>query len=97
MHPTQNPAAQASTTPADTLRRAGRYLTRHGWIQGDYYATDLETDDIAGPFPPACAAGAIAMAICGRVDGCGVHRLPPHRSWADWRVIPTRLAISAQE
>ena len=37
MQPTQTPVTDATVTPARTLRAAARYLTRHGWIQGNYY------------------------------------------------------------
>jgi hypothetical protein len=49
-------------TPADTLRHAALYLTRHGWIQDDYLAS---VPDATNPFPPACAYGAIAAAANG--------------------------------
>jgi len=51
-----------TTTPADILRSAARYLQLHGWTQGNYYATGDELT-----FPPACAAGAIGMAAHGTV------------------------------
>ncbi|MEU2612657.1 hypothetical protein ABZ570_13925 [Micromonospora sp. NPDC007271] len=60
MKATHNPPTEVQVTPADHLRMAALYLRRHGWHQGTYYAT---TDT---PTPPACAAGAIAMAVAGR-------------------------------
>jgi hypothetical protein len=57
MHPTHNPP-EVEQTPADVLRHAALYLSRHGWIQRTYYGTP-------GPTPPACALGAIAMAAYG--------------------------------
>jgi hypothetical protein len=72
MDPTQNPAPRpprlaeqfgiggVDVTPADYLRAAALYLRRHGWTRGGYYQRD------AGPFPPACALGAIGMAVHGR-------------------------------
>ncbi len=69
MHRTQNPTAPAAdtdiptvdVTPADILRGAARYLELHGWIQRDHYSNQ------GGPFPPACAIGAIGMAAHGRL------------------------------
>ena len=62
MHPTQDPVSPAPVepTPADTLRHASLYLTRHGWFQGTYYRPGY-----AGAFPPACATGAIIIAVAG--------------------------------
>lgn len=68
MQPTQKPSVEpaigpaivAVTTPAATLRDAALYLERHGWTQGLFF--DLASD---GPFPPACAMGAIRMAVYG--------------------------------
>jgi len=48
-----------TVTPADILRYAALYLYRHGWHQGDMFA------DPDQPTPPACAQGAIRMAVCG--------------------------------
>ena len=50
-------------TPADLLRGAALYLTRHGWTQGQFFDLLADTD---GPFPPACSSGAIITAACGR-------------------------------
>jgi len=59
MHPTHTPPHAADPTPADILRHAALYLQRHGWHQGDMFTNpDL-------PTPPACAQGAIRMAVCG--------------------------------
>jgi hypothetical protein len=63
MNPTHTPpnveATPAEATPAEILRGAALYLSRHGWHQGDMFAI------VAGPTPPACAIGAIRMAVCG--------------------------------
>jgi hypothetical protein len=71
MHRTENPTAPAAdtddlspVTPADILRGAALYLENHGWTRGNYYTPN------AGPFPPACADGAIGMAAYGRVTTC---------------------------
>lgn len=61
MKATQNPTTAVQVTPADLLRMAALYLRRHGWHQGTYYAPTTDT-----PTPPACAAGAIGMAVAGR-------------------------------
>ncbi len=69
MHRTQNtPGTAADTddstvvvTPADILRGAARYLEIHGWTRATYYSNH------GGPFPPACAIGAIGMAAHGRL------------------------------
>jgi len=62
MHPTHTlpTLAVGDPTPADILRGAARYIQLHGWHQGNFYPLDH------GPFPPACAAGAIRVAVCGR-------------------------------
>ncbi len=62
MNPTQNQPAEVSVTPADLLRGAALYLQRHGWTQRAYF--DLPADG-CGPTPPACAQGAIAIAVYG--------------------------------
>ncbi|MFI1191833.1 hypothetical protein ACH4T9_00920 [Micromonospora sp. NPDC020750] len=61
MKATQIPPITGTVTPADLLRMAALYLRRHGWHQGTYYAPTTDT-----PTPPACASGAIAMAVAGR-------------------------------
>ena len=57
MHPTHN-TPEVELTPADVLRHAALYLTRHGWTQRTYYGGTEVT-------PPTCALGAIAMAVYG--------------------------------
>ncbi len=63
MHPTHNPSvdvtAVVDSTPADVLRGAALYLRRHGFHQGDMFAS------LTTLTPPACAQGAVKMAICG--------------------------------
>jgi hypothetical protein len=49
-----------ATVPAN-LRSAALYIQRHGWLQG--HLVDVPSLDT--PFPAACAAGAIRMAITG--------------------------------
>jgi hypothetical protein len=66
MQPTQNPPVAVVSTPADILRAAALYLQRHGWYQRDYYARSS-----TALFPPACATGAIRMAVYGRRI-CGI-------------------------
>jgi hypothetical protein len=80
MHPTQQPVAdvidqlviqlvgddvedlvEADPNPAEILHAAAVYLRRHGWTQGTLYA-----DDSGVMFPPACADGAICVAVRGR-------------------------------
>jgi hypothetical protein len=67
VQPTQKPVTGVELTPADILRLAAIYLRRHGWTQGDYYAlpTDQAEAESLNPTPPACALGAIGMAIYG--------------------------------
>lgn len=60
MKATQKPPTLAPVTPADLLRMAALYLRRHGWHQGTYYNTTIDTST-----PPACAAGAIGIACAG--------------------------------
>ena len=52
-------------TPADLLRGAALYLTRHGWEQGEFF--DLMFEDA---FPPACSLGAINICAHGRPILC---------------------------
>jgi hypothetical protein len=59
---------QLEFTPAELLRGAAFYLGRHGWTQHQFYDMFADTD---GPFPPACASGAIMSAASGRCLGDG--------------------------
>ncbi len=59
MHPTQKPVTGPDLSPDKVLRCAAIYLQRHGWHQGDMFATDNT------PTPAACVQGAVKMAICG--------------------------------
>ncbi len=81
-------------TPAALLRGAALYLTRHGWTQHQLYDMVADTD---GPFPPACASGAITTAAHGRCLASGICTLDDHdddpntvaallamRVFADW-------------
>ncbi|GAB1692785.1 hypothetical protein [Krasilnikovia sp. M28-CT-15] len=83
---------QPGTTPAVLLRGAAAYLTRHGWTQHQFF--DLLADT-CGPFPPACASGAIMTAAAGRCLAEGIGTLDPDdpeartaltamRVFADW-------------
>lgn len=58
MNPTHT-MPEVDPTPADILRCAALYLTRHGWHQGDMYT------DPGQLAPAACALGAIHMVVCG--------------------------------
>jgi hypothetical protein len=60
-HPLIPDVDTTGMTPAELLRGAALYLTRHGWLQGDFF--DL-LDQAA--FPPACAMGAINICAHGR-------------------------------
>jgi hypothetical protein len=63
MHPTQKPPTRTQgDTRAQVLRDAALYLQRHGWHQGDFYATTTNT---ATPTPPACTDGAVRCALFG--------------------------------
>ncbi|MEV0842221.1 hypothetical protein AB0I55_22115 [Actinocatenispora sera] len=50
----------------ETLRRAALYIDAHGWYRGDYFNDGTGHHD--DPFPPACALGAIGMALVGDRD-----------------------------
>jgi hypothetical protein len=64
VNPTHNqPTTAGADTPAQVLRDAALYLERHGWTQGDYYAL------IDSPTRPACALGAICVAVRGTCLG----------------------------
>jgi hypothetical protein len=75
VHSTQQPSAdtadqliliveelvEADPTPAEILHAAALYLRRHGWTQGTLYRHNN-----TAMFPPACADGAICVAVLGR-------------------------------
>ncbi len=64
MKATHNPPTldpDTGATPAELLRAAAVYLTRHGWVQGDFF--DLLSE---AAFPPACSLGAINICAHGR-------------------------------
>jgi hypothetical protein len=54
--------ASVDFSPADVLRAAALYIERHGWLQGAFYPVHHRT-----AFPPACVAGAVRIAACGRL------------------------------
>ena len=60
MQATHHPPCAAPVTPAVVLRCAADYIRSHGWVRGAFFDPD---DD--GPFPAACATGAIRMAVRG--------------------------------
>ncbi|WP_456049081.1 DUF6197 family protein [Actinoplanes sandaracinus] len=67
MQATHNPPLTASDTgmtPAELLRGAALYLQHRGWTTHQFY--DLVGGD-AGPFPPACAVGALYVAAYGNI------------------------------
>src|SRR6266498_1151662 len=60
---------EPGTSPADLLRGAALYLRRYGWTRGQFFDLLADTD---GPFPPACASGAITTAAHGRCLATGI-------------------------
>ena len=56
-NPTHESVTDTTVTPSKVLRDAAAYLLRLGWCQGDMFA---DPDQLA---PPACALGAIHMAL----------------------------------
>jgi hypothetical protein len=66
---TPTPEPEPAMTPAELLRGAALYLQHHGWTQQQFF--DL-TADTNGPFPPACASGAIMTAATGRCLATGM-------------------------
>jgi membrane-bound lytic murein transglycosylase B len=83
MNRTQNQtstAPLADLTPADILRCAARYLQTHGWIQGNHYQPNTIES-----FPPACALGAIDIAIYGHRNAAPNNRTEEER--ANWRLL----------
>lgn len=66
MQPTQTTPAEAVTL-AGTLRAAAQYLLEYGWYQGDLFDPDVVSaaEDLSQARPPACALGAIRMAVVG--------------------------------
>jgi hypothetical protein len=59
MHLTQKPVPGLDLSPAEVLRFAALYVQRHGFHQGDMFAS------LTTPTPAACAQGAVKMVICG--------------------------------
>lgn len=59
MQPTQK--QPTVTNPAEVLTRSADYLVAHGWVRNAMY--DLCDDSLT---PPACAVGAIRVAVFGR-------------------------------
>jgi hypothetical protein len=57
-------AFTAATSFQTGRRGAALYLTRYGWLQGDFF--DLLAD---AAFPPACSLGAINICAHGRHSG----------------------------
>ncbi|MFC0528202.1 DUF6197 family protein [Phytohabitans kaempferiae] len=81
MNPTQNPptapALPEDVTPADVLRCAAIYIRLHGWHQGDLYPNeDVRRRELLTT-PPACAYGAIGMAVFGRPLPIATHQTSP--------------------
>lgn len=71
-HTPPTTTAEPGITPADLLHGAALYLTAHGWTQGQFFDLLADTD---GPFPPACASGAIMTAATGRCLADGIYTL----------------------
>jgi hypothetical protein len=55
--------------PSALLRGAALYLGTHGWTQHQFYDLVADTN---GPFPPACASGAIMTAATGKCLATGM-------------------------
>lgn len=76
MHPTQNPPVivvfddvalmMGEISPADVLRCAAIYIRLHGWYQDQFFGDEWATTRPLLTTPPACAIGAITMAVFGR-------------------------------
>ena len=79
MNPTRQPPASTASDdpmrPSALLRGAALYLGTHGWTQHQFYDLVADTD---GPFPPACASGAIMTAATGRCLVLGMCTLDGH-------------------
>jgi hypothetical protein len=106
-NPTLDTSTDPATNPAALLRGAVIYLQTHGWTQGQFYDLLANTD---GPFPPACASGAIMSAATGQCHKLGIVALvgdEDHetvaairamRAFADWindGYIPENYPVSA--
>jgi hypothetical protein len=76
MKPTRQPPASTASDdpmrPSALLRGAAAYLRTHGWTQHQFYDLVADTD---GPFPPACASGAIMTCATGRCLATGIYTL----------------------
>jgi hypothetical protein len=76
MKPTHQPTASTASDdpmrPSALLRGAAVYLCTHGWTQHQFYDLVADTD---GPFPPACASGAIMTCATGRCLATGIYTL----------------------
>jgi hypothetical protein len=68
-HPSFDLSVLDPMRPSALLRGAGRYLDAHGWTQHQFYDLVADTD---GPFPPACASGAIMTAATGQCLASGM-------------------------
>ncbi|GAA4209954.1 DUF6197 family protein [Actinocatenispora rupis] len=53
---------------AQVLRDAATYIDTHGWYRGNYFPA---AEDPVDWFPPACALGAIGMALAGNAAAAG--------------------------
>jgi hypothetical protein len=90
MKPTQTPTtapASDSMLPSALLRGAALYLFWHGWTQHQFYDMVADTN---GPFPPACASGAIMSAATGKCLASGMCFLDDD---ADPEIIATMQAM----
>ena len=68
-HEPPTTTADLGMTPAELLRGAALYLRTHGWTTHQFYDLVADTD---GPFPPACASGAIMTAATGTCLASGI-------------------------
>jgi hypothetical protein len=66
MHPTQQPTADRSETPAAVLRHAAVYLWRYGWTTDMFYLHATDDTNSQAVMPAACIAGAIRTVVFGQ-------------------------------
>jgi hypothetical protein len=97
MHPTQQPTADRSETPAAVLRHAAVYLWRYGWITDMFYRHDTDNTNGQAVMPAACIAGAIRTVVFGQpVEILSDHAPGPDHDHHTWQTAIRTVQASEQ-
>ena len=97
MHPTQQPTADRSETPAAVLRHAAVYLWRYGWITDMFYSHDTDNTNGQAVMPAACIAGAIRTVVFGQpVEILSDHAPGPDHDHETWQTAIRTVQASEQ-